>query len=383
MNHCHGIAIHFILEPVRQKVLEQAKLGYNQLIRFRSGSMVNFMMRTDVAMSGCRLVKIVAGLLLLMSAYPSNARNTLEELLKEPFFSPSDIEEVRSGGFGVAKVHEVSDREIAVAIACLVKGPPSDALSPFLGDKLPIDDKLLLDQGMVDSELYETSFAAISLGKDGQDEAQHYLEARPGLGLNLTMDEIKTFQALSSSTAVDQVERLLESMLQTRYLAYRRDGLAGALPYARESGEHVSPGEELRKSEKDIKWLHELYPTFHNAWLSYPHNLPDEITGEDFFWAKLNIEDRPVFVLAHRLEASNENMHLVGIRDYYISHFFDVSQRAAVVTQLESGDQLLIYVERAWVDYWSGFASLSRKIGQKMLLKQMEHLLEDHGICGK
>jgi len=75
-------------------------------------------------------------------------------------------------------------------------------------------------------------------------------------------------------------------------------------------------------------------------------------------------------------------MQLVGIRDYYISHFFDASRRVAVVNRLESGEDILIYIERAWVDYWSGFASLSKKIGHKVMMKQMEHLLEDHGICG-
>ena len=65
-----------------------------------------------------------------------------------------------------------------------------------------------------------------------------------------------------------------------------------------------------------------------------------------------------------------------------MSHFFDVSQRVAAVTRLDSGEDLLIYVERAWVDYWTGLVSIKRKIGRKVLTKQMEHLLEDHGICG-
>jgi hypothetical protein len=60
-----------------------------------------------------------------------------------------------------------------------------------------------------------------------------------------------------------------------------------------------------------------------------------------------------------------------------------VSQRAAVVTRLASGDEVLIYIERAWVDYWSGFASLSKKIGHRVMEQQMEHLLEEHGICGR
>lgn len=43
---------------------------------------------------------------------------------------------------------------------------------------------------------------------------------------------------------------------------------------------------------------------------------------------------------------------------------------------------ILIFVERAWVDYWSGFASLSKKIGHKVIKQQMEHLLENYAICG-
>jgi hypothetical protein len=128
--------------------------------------------------------------------------------------------------------------------------------------------------------------------------------------------------------------------------------------------------------------LHEIYPEFHNAWLNYPASVPDDIVGDDYFWLKLDIEGRPAFVLSHRLEARNQDMHLVGIRDYYMSHFFDVSQRVAVVTRLQSGEHILIYLERAGVDYWRGLASLKKKIGRKVMAKQMEHLLQDHGICG-
>lgn len=131
-----------------------------------------------------------------------------------------------------------------------------------------------------------------------------------------------------------------------------------------------------------MQGLHELYPDFHNAWLRYPEKIPD-IERDDYFWVKLMIDERPAFILSHRLVSSNEDVHLVGIRDYYVSHFFDVAQRVAAVTRLDSGKDIMIYIERAWVDYWSGFASLSKKIGHKVMTQQMEHLLEDHGICGR
>jgi hypothetical protein len=320
----------------------------------------------------------------LLLSVTSNALGwTLEQMLNRPYFERSDIKTVRDGGFGVARIHEVSDREIAVVIACLVQVPSEEALAPFLSDSLPVDPEHLRDQKLIDPDLPDKSFRDVSLSGDSRDEIRHYLEAHPGVGLNLSSDEISAFQALRDLDDPAAVESTLEDILHRRYLAYREAGLEGAIPYARENGVEVSPGSELRRTEEEMKGLHEIYPEFHNAWLRYPVSVPEDIVRDDYFWLKLDIEDRPAFVLSHRLEARNQNMHLVGIRDYYMSHFFDVSQRVAVVTRLESGEDVLIYLERAWVDYWSGLASLKKRIGRKVLTRQMEHLLQDHGICGR
>jgi hypothetical protein len=330
-------------------------------------------------------IKVTFSLLILLPlTQPAHAAFTIEQVLSEPYFDASDIETVRKGGFGVAKIHEVSDREIAVAIACMVKGAPEDTLAPFLGDLLPIDADHLVAQGLINTDSHEQSFAVISLESDGRDEVQHYLDAHPGLGLNLSSDEIAALQALQGVDDPDrQVEALLEDILIARYLLYREDGLAGARPYARKNGEHISPGEELRKTEEDLKELHELYLDFHNAWLSYPRNMPKGVVRDDFFWVKMNLKNRPTFILSHRLATNYEDVRIVGIRDYYASHFFDVAERVAIVARIKSGEYILIFIERAWVDYWSDFASLSKAIGHKVMKKQMEHLLEDHGICGK
>lgn len=323
-------------------------------------------------------------LTLLAAAFSRPASSsTLEELLNEPYFDRADIKAVRKGGFGIAKVSEVSDRELAVAIACLARVPAEQALAPFLGDTLPVDESLLIDQRLIDPETSAASFAEISLDSVDEREIRYFLEAHPGFGLNLSQDEIVAFQALRDGGSPAAVEATLEEILHARYRAYREGGLAGAIPYARKDGGHVSPGEELRRTEEAMTGLHELYPDFHDAWLSYPSSIPEDIVRDDYFWLKLDVEDRPTFVLSHRLEARNEDMHLVGVRDFYMSHFFDVSQRVATVTRLDSGEDLLIYVERAWVDYWTGLASIKRKVGRKVLTKQMEHLLEDRGICGE
>ena len=124
-------------------------------------------MSFDVTCKARALLKIAVNLLLLLASSRSvHAALTIEQLLNEPYFDAdaSDIDAVRKGGFGVAKIHEVSDREIAVVIACLVKGTREQALAPFLGDSLPADEKLLQDQRPIDTAAHAPSFAAISLG---------------------------------------------------------------------------------------------------------------------------------------------------------------------------------------------------------------------------
>jgi hypothetical protein len=143
----------------------------------------------------------------------------LEQVLNAPYFDASDIAAVRKGGFGVAKIREVSDHEIDVVIACLVKGTREEALAPFLGDALPVDQKLLQDQRRIDTDLHENSFATISLGSGERNEIQHYLDAKPGVGLNLSSDEIAAFHALKGTDDPGQVEAVLEDILRARYLS--------------------------------------------------------------------------------------------------------------------------------------------------------------------
>ena len=179
-----------------------------------------------------RLAGTFAPCLLLLPMQPVHAVPALEQVLNEPYFNAADIEAVRKGGFGVARIHEVSDREIAVVIACLVKGGSENALAPFLGDALPFDEKHLQGQGLINAESPGTSFARISLGSTEHDEVQHYLDVEPGYGLNLSADEIAALQALRHDGNPARVEALVEDILHKRYLAYRKDGLAGAMPYA-------------------------------------------------------------------------------------------------------------------------------------------------------
>ena len=50
------------------------------------------------------------------------------------------------------------------------------------------------------------------------------------------------------------------------------------------------------------------------------------------------------------------------------------------VVSVEEGD-LFFYVNRFWVDEWSGMPSLKHKLGQKMMGGEMRNRIERHEIC--
>lgn len=325
------------------------------------------------------LVSVVG---LIWAAPAAHARYSLEQLLKAPHFDAADIRAVRKGRFAVARFQEVSERELGVTIACLVNGSREEALRPFLEDRLPIDDEHLIDQQQIDPGNPVDSFEAISLSDNTREEIRRYINAEPGYGLNLSSAELALIKQLHGTGDAARIEAFVEGALLDRYLAYREAGLDGAQPYAREDGQVVMPGEELRLSEENMTGLHELHPAFHGAWLKYPASSPEGVIIDDYFWVELEVEERPTFLLSHRLASVTEDTTIVGVRDYYASHFFDVAQRAVAVMDLDSGARLLLYMERAWVDYWSGFVGVKKRLGSKVMTRQMEHLLVDRGICG-
>ena len=322
---------------------------------------------------------------LLTIANATHAVMNVEQVLSAPYFEEVDIQKTRAGKTVITDVHDVSDREIAAAIVCLVKGSPDSALGVFTGDSLPVSSDILEAQQLINATDAIASFKALSLktGKGDRKEIQHYLKAAPGLDLNLSAAEISDWQALGKSANVTtaQAEALLKKHLHSRYASYRNKGLANASSYLRKDGTSAAPGEELRKTETDKTGLQSVLSDFYRAWLQYPDVQPAGLTGDDYFWLKLTVEGRPVFALSHRLVSRSDDLQVVGIRDFYVSHFFDIAQGIAATIKLENGEYLFIYAVNVWIAHWHGIEALDKAIGKKYLGSHMKSLLTDHGIC--
>ena len=109
--------------------------------------------------------------------------------------------------------------------------------------------------------------------------------------------------------------------------------------------------------------------------------LPD---GQTFyFWTRINILGRPVFLLNQRLVGSPDGVPVVIERQLYASQFLAAGQTITALIPVDAGT-LVIYVNHSFVDRWSGpgFASgAKRQVGQKLIDKILPKMAELLGLC--
>jgi hypothetical protein len=210
------------------------------------------------------------------------------------------------------------------------------------------------------------------------------LEFDGGYGLNFSAAEIKAFKAvdeqLAESRRLAEAQSVFLDVLAARTRSYATSGLDGMTDYDRGEGGRAHIAAEMRRDTEAISRMAKPLEPFGHAWLGNPPGPPVEVS-DAYYWMTLDIEDRPVIALSHRLYFKSGGVEAIGIRDFYFSTFFDSGQTLALLLPVEEG-VLLAMAADFWVDFWSGAPSLKHAVGTKLMAKQLQHLVEERGICG-
>ena len=354
-------------------------------MRPRNNQQPSFVFRSYIGLAAVAVI-CVLGLLLLACTFPADARAqaTIEEILDVTPFSTRDAANVREGKIVSTGLKEVSKRELAVGAACLIKGDAAGRLDEIRDEQRPMfQRKMLKDYGRLDTDAPLESLQTVTLGENAADEASHYLNFTPGVGLNLSEEEIQAFQALKASYAenasVEKVHDLIRRQLYARYASYRQEGLAGMGKYARDRGETTDPAVEVTSTLDIAQPLKSLFPAYYRVWRSYPADIPPGVQ-ETFFWSRLDVDKRPALVLVHRMDAALKGGEIIGERYFYFSRFANVGFAIAALVPVEEG-ALFFYINRFWIDYWTGMASLKHRMGQRLMSGEMEERMKGTGIC--
>ncbi len=322
-------------------------------------------------------LRILAVLLLASAAHAEvHVSPRAEALLAELPFTAAERGEILAGDLvTTATGDSASDRELAITMAFLIADPPADLAAKFEAASDYAKDKSVTVYGALHGDGSLADLKALRLAPAGEAEARHFIDAEPGLDLNLSSGEIAKFSALPEGDTA-AVETELKNLLLARYRAYRATGLAGIAPYARGGGKESKPGDELLKGTKASRVVAKEAPDVMAALLDYPKSPPAGAT-ERFFWVNFAIDGRPTFTLTHRLVAPRPDGSFVFTdRHYYVSRSHNDVQMVAGIFPVDGG-ALVLYSTRTVTDQLGGFgANAKQSLGRKIMGGQLAALFE-------
>lgn len=294
-------------------------------------------------------------------------------LLAELGVGSAEIEKAKAGAFIRLESESSNERELTAGFAFLVKGvTPTELVRQLRQGELDRVDPNTRAVQVMTGEPRAEDFATLALKPDPAGRAEAFLSAKPDGDLNLSKAEIDAFGKLGADATPAQVEARLRELLFDRLQAYRRSGLAGIAPYARDGGAR-SPADDLRSATAAHRILKKWAPAAYQLMLDYPKGRPAG-TEEAFRWSEISAHGAPAFVLTHELYIPDADAWLGIQRQFYVSSGYNCEQ--AVVAFLPvTGGTAVFYGNRTSTDQITGFGgSAKRSIGSKLLATQLEEL---------
>jgi hypothetical protein len=235
-----------------------------------------------------------------------------------------------------------------------------------------------IGDGNASREEIEEIFRGIGYTEEESAETARLLRVKRGARFNFSDAEIAKFRSLQGDDdrARELASATLAEVLQQRFLAYLEGGLASVEPYARAHGKVASPRRELTNTFSEIRLAKKYFTTFYTSLTNFPAQLPAD-TGSRFYWIKRIADERPAFVLAHRMEERKSGYTVASQLQFYVEHSYNSALTTVACVPVEGGTLVLAAI-RLFTDKVTGFASgIKKSIGRRHVVEAMtEHLQE-------
>lgn len=312
------------------------------------------------------------GTLILASiaASPALAAPTATEVLTNMGVSAADQQRVMNGEFVTGDVPGVSDRDLSISIAFIVKASPDALAAEVVSGGLVGDDPQVKAHGTFKGDGSLDDLAGLTIDAA---TAQALTNASAGEKMNLSTAEIASFNALNGA-APSAVAQQLRQMLLARFQSYRSSGLGGLAPYDR-GGSSSDVASDLRKASSAAAGLKKYLPAFQQLLVDYP-NAPATGVQQASRWLKYDIDGTITFVLTHMLVASDGDVRAVVQRQYYASTGYNAEQAVAGFLPVEGGT-VVAYTNHTFTDQVAGWGgSAKRSIGRNMMTSKLKAMFD-------
>ena len=295
-------------------------------------------------------------------------------------FGADEEARLRAGEIVSGEIEETDEKQLAAALALMVPAPLEDVAASVRAGTTIEANTAIRAHGEIDpAQVSEAAFAGITLDAD---EVKRLLEAEPGSDLNLSADEIAVFQGLAQQhkagdpAAAEAVNAAWRQVLAGRVQAYLASGLDGIAPYDRGGGDSSSAADDLRIAAESATLVQQAVPDLYQAFLAFPDQGVADVENR-FFWTEQVADDRPVYILTHRMTQQRPDLLVLLSRDFYVSHSFNASQASAGALPVEGG-VAIFYANRTSSDQVAGFMSgMRHEIGRGMMRDSLVEAMEE------
>jgi hypothetical protein len=273
---------------------------------------------------------------------------------------------------------ERQPNELMVGSAMMLVRRPLAAVSQALlgDDTFRVNSKILdfraIGDGNASREETDEVFRSVGYGEAENAEAGELLKAEPGERFNMSQDEIDKFRALQAADGRvrEKVSAALADMLQQRFMDYQQGGLAKVEPYARQGVKSASPQQELTTAFSSLKLLKKHFPTFYASLTRFPAQVSAD-TENRFYWIKRVADERPAFVLSHRMAERKDDYTAAMELQFYAQHSYNSMLALLICVPFEEGTLVLSGI-RVFTDQVTGFASgMKKHVGRERLSEAM------------
>jgi hypothetical protein len=336
-----------------------------------------------------RIAALLAGLAAVGAAPP--AANS-EKIFQALSFTAQEQARLRQGEIVSHGVQELSDKELAITMAVLVPAPLTDLIAFARSEKELEINREILAHGVLADDAGPASLKEVRFAPSESSEIRGLYEAGPGSRFNLSASEVQRFADLrrqlpeksceKSSRCAEAVMAAYQEILWDRLKAYRERGLGRIDPYVRENGRKSDPAQELLKATNAAQFLAREYPRIFDAFLRYPGGDQSGIESR-FLWIKQKVQDRPTFILAHRILYAGDEVAFMAERQFYVGQSYNSLQILSGLLPME-GKTLVVYLNRTSTDQVAGFMSdtrhgMGRRIMEKEIRRHFEEVLAAAG----
>jgi len=309
-----------------------------------------------------------------MSAAAGSSTPDLAEVMQAFGFEPDQLEAIRAGQTVNGRLDANSDNELALSMAYLSSrelGWQLDQLEKFRTSDPSIRAK---------RELIGDGRASLAELELPTEELDRLAEAKPGMDVNLSSDEIARLR-MAADTSANQderraaVESAMREVLAERFAAYKNGGLAALAPYARSGGDESFPSAQLKRAFKALRITSQIAPDVYAAMANFPTAPPKGVMNR-FSWILHEAQGRLVVALSHIAFGRNDDCLAAIERRYYVSDSLNSLQAVAIALPIEEGT-LILYANRTGTDQVTGFgSSIAKGIGRKIMRGELEALIE-------